>query len=74
MHIVRISAVGEGGGLVLPAEILRHIGAVPGDVIVLEQTAAGCEIKPCDPDLRDEILAARDVIEDYAPALAELAK
>lgn len=53
MHVVKIRAIGNSLGLVLPKEVLDRRGLSKDDEMVLVETEEGFELKFHDADLAD---------------------
>ncbi|MBI5230852.1 MAG: AbrB/MazE/SpoVT family DNA-binding domain-containing protein [Coriobacteriales bacterium] len=47
--MVEYAKIGKRGTLVLPADIRRRYGLEEGDLLVMEETAAGLMLRPAEP-------------------------
>ncbi|MCP5146354.1 MAG: AbrB/MazE/SpoVT family DNA-binding domain-containing protein [Gammaproteobacteria bacterium] len=71
---VKVTAIGNSMGIVLPKEALAKLRAEKGDVLFLVETPDGLTITPYQPDFQDQMDAAEKVMKKYRNALHELAK
>ena len=71
---VKITAIGNSMGIVLPKEALTKLRADKGDVLYLVDTPEGLTITPYQQDFSAQLDAAEKVMKKYRNALHELAK
>ena len=74
MHQLKITAIGNSAGIILPKELLARLGVEKGDVLTIVDTPNGIELTAYDPEFEAQLEAARDVMGRYRNALRELAK
>jgi len=71
---LKIKKIGNSAGVVLPKELLAHIGAQVGETLSVTRTARGIELSAEQPDFDAQMAAAREVMARRKRALRELAK
>lgn len=71
---VKITAIGNSVGIVLPKEALTKLKAAKGDVLYLVDSPDGLTLTPYREDFVEQIEAAERVMKKYKNALRELAK
>lgn len=71
---VKITAIGNSMGIVLPKEALAKLRAEKGDVLFLLDTPQGLTLTPYQQDFEAQLDAAEKVMKKYRNALHELAK
>ena len=71
---VKITAIGNSVGIVLPKEALAKLKAAKGDVLYLVEGPDGLTLTPYRADFAEQIEAAERVMKKYKNALRELAK
>lgn len=71
---VKVTAIGNSMGIVLPKEALAKLHAEKGDILYLVDTPEGLTLTPYQQDLDDQLKAAEKVMKKYRNALHELAK
>ena len=71
---VKITAIGNSMGIVLPKEALTKPRADKGDVLYLVDTPEGLTLTPYRQDFSAQLDAAEKVMKKYRNALHELAK
>ncbi|OHC83351.1 MAG: transcriptional regulator [Rhodospirillales bacterium RIFCSPLOWO2_12_FULL_67_15] len=74
MHKLKLRAVGNSTGVVLPREVLARLKAEKGDVVFLTETPDGFRLTPYDSEFERQMKIARDVLKRRRAALRELAK
>jgi putative addiction module antidote len=75
MTQLKVRAVGNSLGVVLPKETLARLNLKDGDVLYLTETPEGAmRITPYDPAFETQMSAAREGMGQYRNALRELAK
>ena len=71
---LKITKIGNSAGVVLPKDVLAHLGATVGETLSLVTTARGIELAPVEPDFEAQMAAAREVMARRKRALQELDK
>ena len=71
---VKITAIGNSMGIVLPKEALTKLRADKGDTLYLVDTPEGLTLTPYQQDFSAQLDAAEKVMKKYRNALHELAK
>jgi len=71
---VKVTAIGNSMGIVLPKEALSKLHVEKGDVLYLLDSPEGFTLTPYQQDLDDQLRAAENVMKKYRNALHELAK
>jgi putative addiction module antidote len=71
---LKITAIGNSLGVVLPKEALQHLDAGKGDELSLVATPDGYQLSAYDPTFDEQLKAARGIMKRYKNALRELAK
>jgi putative addiction module antidote len=76
MSVVRkkLQRMGNGTGVVLPAELLRDAGLRPGDEVVMQAEQGRVVITAFDADFNDLVAAADRFIAQHPNALKKLAE
>jgi len=71
---VKVTAIGNSMGIVLPKEALTKLRANKGDVLYLVDGPNGLTLTPYQQDFEAQMAAAEKVMKKYRNALHELAK
>lgn len=71
---LKITRIGNSAGIVLPKELLAHLGARVGETLSVVTTPHGIELSAAEPDFEAQMAAAREVMARRKRALSELAK
>ena len=71
---VKITAIGNSMGIVLPKEALTKLNACKGDILYLVDGPEGLTLTPYQQDFGLQMEAAEKVLKKYRNALHELAK
>lgn len=71
---LKIRKIGNSAGLVLPKEVLAHLGTEVGGTVMISRTPRGVELSAEQPDFDRQMAAARAVMHERKRALRELAK
>ena len=75
MQQLKITAIGNSAGVILPRDVLARLKLDKGDTLFLIETAdGGYRITPYDPDFEAQTAVARQVMTDRRAVLHELAK
>ncbi len=71
---VKITAVGNSMGIILPKEALNKLKASKGDTLYLVDSPEGLTLTPYQRDFEAQMKAAEKVMKKYRNAFHELAK
>lgn len=71
---LKLIAIGNSTGVILPKEILARLRLEQGDAVSVVETAGGVELRAHDPEFEQQMEAARKVMRRRREALRELAK
>lgn len=71
---LKLVKIGNSTGVVLPREVLVHLGADQGDILNLTEAENGIVLRVAEDDFEDQMAVARDVMSRRKRALRELAK
>ncbi|WP_020161158.1 AbrB/MazE/SpoVT family DNA-binding domain-containing protein [Methylobacter marinus] len=71
---VKITAIGNSMGIVLPKEALNKLNAEKGDTLYLVDSPEGYTLTPYQQDFESQMKAAEKIMKKYRNALHELAK
>lgn len=71
---LKITKIGNSAGVILPKEVLAHLGASVGETVSVVTTPRGIEIVHAEPDFDEQMAVAREVMARRKRALRELAK
>ena len=71
---VKVTAIGNSMGIVLPKEALAKLRAEKGDVLFLVDTPDGLTLTPYQQDFESQMDAAEKVMKKYRNALHALTK
>jgi putative addiction module antidote len=71
---LKITAVGNSLGVVLPREALARMKLAKGDTLYITETPDGYRLTPYSPEFEAQMEAARKVMKKRRAALHELAK
>lgn len=71
---VKVTAIGNSMGIVLPKEALTKLKADKGDTLFLVDGPDGLMLTPYQQDFDEQMAAAEKVMKKYRNALHELAK
>jgi len=74
VHALKLVAVGNSTGIVLPKELLARKRLERGDSMSVVETPEGFELRVGDPVFEEQMRVARDVMKRRRAALSELAK
>jgi len=75
MQHLKIRKIGNSLGVVLPKDVLARLGVTEGDeLIVSEAPARELRLTLADEDFERQMRAAKEIMDRYRNALAELAK
>lgn len=71
---LKLTAVGNSAGVVLPKDVLTRLKVEKGDVLYLTESSDGYRLTPYDPVFERQMDAARRIMKKRRSALRELAK
>lgn len=71
---VKITAIGNSMGIVLPKEALNKLNAEKGDTLYLVDSPEGYTLTPYQQDFESQMETAEKIMKKYRNALHELAK
>ena len=71
---LKLTAIGNSVGFVLPKEALARLRVAKGDSVYITETPDGYRLTPYDPSFEQQMQAARLVMKKRRLALRELAK
>lgn len=74
MTRLKITAVGNSAGIVLPKEMLAKLRVEKGDTLLASETPNGFEISAYDADLDHQLEVAETVMRDFRDTLRLLAE
>ena len=74
MTALKLKAVGNSTGVILPKEILSRLHVEKGDSLFVVETPNGIELTPYDPEFEQQMEAARKIMKKRRAVLRELAK
>lgn len=74
MHALKLTPVGDGIGVVLPAEILAELKLKNGDTVFVSEIPDGVQMKAHDPAFDEQMAIGREFMREYHDTFCELAK
>ena len=74
MVALKITAIGNSLGVVLPKEVLARLRVEKGDTLYLTEAPDGFRVTPYDPEFEAQMDVARRVMKKRRNVLRELAK
>ena len=74
MLALKLTAIGNSLGLVLPREALHRLKVDKGDTVYLTETPEGFRLKPYAPEFATQVQEARAIMKKRRAALRELAR
>jgi len=74
MTALKLKAVGNSTGVILPKEVLSKLNVERGDSLYVIETADGIQLTPYDPEFDRQMEAARKTAKKRRTVLRELAK
>ena len=72
--MLKLTAVGNSLGVVLPIDILVRLGVGKGDTLYVTETPKGLELTPYRTDLRRQMNAAEKIMRNNGRVLKKLAQ
>ena len=71
---LKLTAIGNSVGVILPREMLARLGAGKGDTLFVIETPDGLRLTLNDPQFEAQMTAARRIMKKRRAVLRELAK
>ena len=71
---LKLTAIGNSVGVVLPKEALARLKVAKGDTLYITETPDGYRLTPYDPAFEAQMVAARKIMKKRRAALRELAR
>jgi putative addiction module antidote len=71
---LKITAVGNSAGVILPRELLSRLRVAKGDSLYATELPDGVKLTPFDPQLADQMEIAERVMREDRNVLRKLAK
>jgi putative addiction module antidote len=71
---LKLSAIGNSLGIVLPKEALARLKLGKGDSVFITETPDGYRLTPYNPEFETQMKLARKIMKARRSALRELAK
>lgn len=71
---LKLTAIGNSVGIVLPREVLAKLRVERGDSLYLTETPNGIELTPYRPDFAKQIDLAEGIMRDNRDVLKKLAE
>jgi putative addiction module antidote len=74
MTKLKLTAIGNSAGVVLPKEVLARLKLDKGDSVYLTEAPDGYRLTPYDPEFEQQMESARKIMKRRRAVLRELAK
>lgn len=74
MSTLKLTAIGNSVGIVLPKEVLAKLNLEKGDTLYLTESPDGFRLTPYDPEFEQQMVEARRIMKKRREVLRELAK
>ena len=74
MTVLKLKAVGNSTGVILPKDILAKLHVEKGDELYVVETPDGITLTPYDPEFEHQMETARKIMKKRRAVLRELAK
>jgi putative addiction module antidote len=71
---LKLTALGNSSGIILPEEVLRKFGVTEGESVFLSELSDGFHLTGYDPELEEQMEKARRVMRDRRDVLRKLAE
>ncbi len=71
---IKIIAIGNSAGVILPKEILARLNVNKGDSLYISETPAGFQVTPYDEEFAAKMEIADGMIRRYRDAFKKLAE
>ena len=74
MSTLKLRAIGNSVGVVLPKDLLARLKVSAGDNLYAIETKDGIILTPLDPNIAEQLQVGRDIMHRYRDTLRVLAK
>ncbi len=74
MSVLKLTAIGNSVGVILPRELLAKLGVEKGDTLFAVETPEGVRLTATDPEFAAQMEVARRSMKKWRHVLQELAK
>lgn len=74
MATLKLRAIGNSVGLVLPKELLAKLDLAEGDTVQVVETQEGFLLTPASSDVEEQLRLGRELMKKYRETFAALAK
>lgn len=74
INTLKLTAVGNSVGVILPKEILSKLRVDKGDTLYVLETPGGIELTAYQPDFAEQMDAAEEIMRENRDVLRKLAK
>lgn len=74
MTTLKVVAVGNSVGVILPKELTERLRVAKGDLLYATETPDGIQLTPYDPDFARQMELAEQVMREDRDALRKLAE
>jgi putative addiction module antidote len=74
MATLKLRAIGNSVGVVLPKELLAKLNLTEGDTVQVVETPDGLLLTPVSPDVEEQLRLGRELMKRYRETFAALAK
>jgi putative addiction module antidote len=74
MSTLKLRAIGNSVGVVLPKDLLARLKVSEGDTLYAIDTPDGIRLTTVDPEFTEQMAMARDIMKRRRAVLRELAK
>ena len=74
MKALKLQAIGNSTGVILPKEVLSRLRVSRGDRLYLQETSDGIELTSYDPEVAAQLDAAERVMREQRDVLRKLAE
>ena len=71
---LKVTAIGNSMGIVIPKEALNKMKVSKGDALYLVENSDGFSLTPYQQDFKNQVDVAKDIMKRYRNTLRELAK
>jgi len=71
---VKITAIGNSAGIILPKEVLEKLRVTKGDTLTISETPDGIQLNPYDEDFATAMQLAEDIMREDRDVLRKLAQ
>lgn len=71
---VKITAIGNSAGIILPKEVLARLKVAKGDSLYFVDTPEGVTLTPYDPEFAETMEVARQIMKENRDVLRRLAE